>query len=130
MIQHGAKFRTEETKLWLDTGVPETVLSSNQYFLDHGNDNSSVASQRKSVAIIPPVFIAEDAIIEHACIGPYVSIAGGCEIRNAVIENTIIAEKSVISNIVMKDSMVGTKAQINNHSKRLFIGDNSITGDD
>ena len=49
MIEQGANFMIAETGLWLDTGVPETVFSSNRYFLAHGNDNSSAAQKRASV---------------------------------------------------------------------------------
>ncbi len=126
LINHGAKFTTKETKLWLDTGVPETVISSNRYFLEHGNANSEKASQRTGVSIIPPVYIAEDAVVEHSSIGPYVSVSGGCEIRNSVIENSIIGEKTTISNLVMKDSMIGQKVKLEGDAKRFFIGDNSI----
>ncbi len=66
LINHGAKFTTKETKLWLDTGVPETVISSNRYFLEHGNANSEKASQRTGVSIIPPVYIPKIGVEQSA----------------------------------------------------------------
>ena len=112
MIEQGANFTIAETGLWLDTGVPETVFSSNRYFLAHGNDNSSAAQKRASVTVIEPVFVAEDAIVENTVIGPYVSVASGAKIRNCVISNSIIAENTTIENQVLKDSLVGAKVRL------------------
>lgn len=126
MIKNGASFTTHETELWLDTGVPGTVFSSNQYFLAHGNDNTEIAKKRENVTIIGPVYVAEDAVIENAVIGPYVSIASGATIKNTVIANSIVAEDTVIANQVIKDSLIGAKVKLNGMEKSYFIGDNSI----
>jgi len=126
MIQKGAKFTIHETKLWLDTGVPETVFSTNRHFLDHGHDNTETAMKRKGVAIVPPVFIAEDATVENSVIGPYVSIASGCHIQNSVIENSIIAENTTIISEIIKDSLIGEKVNMKSSPAAYFIGDNSV----
>ena len=126
MIQHGAYFKTAETKLWLDTGVPETVFSSNWYFLAHGNDNGAEARKRPGVTVVDPVFIAADAIVENAVIGPYVSVASGAKISNAVIENSIIAENATIENQVISDSLIGAKVQLIGKKRSYFVGDNSV----
>ena len=125
MIQNGAKFVTHETNLWLDSGVPATVFSTNQYYLEHGHDNSELAQKRDGVSIIPPVFIAEDAEIEKAVIGPHVSIASRCKIRNSVIKNSIIAEDTEIENQVLKDSLIGSNVVLKGKESKYFIGDNS-----
>lgn len=126
MIKNGANFRTEETPLWLDTGVPETVISSNQHFLANGNDNSDQAAKRDGVTIIPPVYIAEDAVVEQSVIGPFVSIGAGSTIRQSVIENSVIGAQATIEKLILKDSLIGQKVQLEGESKRFFVGDNSI----
>ncbi len=125
MIQNGAKFIRRETNLWLDSGVPGTVFSTNQYYLDHGFDNTEKAQKRAGVTVIHPVFIAEDAEVEASVIGPHVSVASGCKIKNAVIQNSIIAENTVIENQVLKDSLIGSKVVLKANASKLFIGDNS-----
>lgn len=126
MIQHGANFTIAETKLWLDTGVPETVFSSNQYFLAHGNDNTAEAKMRPNLTVIEPVYISPDAEVTNSVVGPYVSIAAGTKIVNTVISNSIVAENSVIENQVIKDSLVGAKVKLGGREKSFFVGDNSI----
>ena len=125
MLKNGAVFRTEETDVWVDTGVPETVISTNRYFLAHGNDNSDAAAKRKGIVVIPPVYVADDAIVERSVIGPYVSIASGCEIRNAVLQDTIIDRNTKVSNVTMKESMIGTNVVIEKDEKKFFLGDNT-----
>lgn len=124
MIEDGAHITTKETKLWLDTGVPGTVFSTNQYYLDHGHDNTKEAEKREGVVIVPPVYIAPDAIVENAVVGPHVSIASGCEIRNTIIKNSVISEETVITNQVIKDSLIGKKVKLETEEKKFFIGDN------
>jgi len=47
-----------------------------------------------------------------------------------VIENSVIGEKTTIENLVIKDSLIGQKVQLEGESKRFFVGDNSILKND
>ncbi len=59
MLERGAKMRTQPVDVWLDAGMPDALLETNRYMLEHGHDNSAeAASAHPGVAIIPPVFIA------------------------------------------------------------------------
>jgi NDP-sugar pyrophosphorylase family protein len=42
-----------------------------------------------------------------------------------VIQNSIIAENTVIENQVLKDSLIGSKVVLKANASKLFIGDNS-----
>jgi glucose-1-phosphate thymidylyltransferase len=127
MLKHGAHFTTHETDLWLDSGVPGTVLSSNQYYLDHGFDNTAKAKKRQNVTFVGNVFIAADAEVENAVIGPSVSIASGCTIRNSVISNAVIGKNTSIHNKIIKDSLIGDNVKLESVAEKLFIGDNSTS---
>lgn len=127
MLKHGANFTTHETELWLDSGVPGTVFSSNQYYLDHGFDNTAEAKKRQNVTIIGNVYIAADAEVENAVIGPSVSIASGCKIRNSVISNAVIGKNTSISNKIIRDSLIGDNVKLESAAEKVFIGDNSAS---
>ncbi len=73
MIAEGSRFVTRTVDVWRDTGKPETVLETNRYLLENGNDNSQQVTCDQCV-IIPPVNIHSSAKIEHSIIGPYVTI--------------------------------------------------------
>ena len=53
----------------MDAGVPGTVISTNRFFLEQGNDNSAEAAKREGVVIIPPVYIDPTAVVERSVIG-------------------------------------------------------------
>lgn len=124
MLKNGAKFGIKETHVWVDAGVPETVISTNRYFLEQGNDNSVEAAKRPGVAVIPPVYIDKDALVERSVIGPYVSIAAGCEVRGCVLQDTILDKNTKITNLSLKETMLGAKVEISMEEKKLFLGDN------
>ena len=60
MIAEGSRFVTRTVDVWRDTGKPETVLDTNRYLLENGNDNSQQVTCDQCV-IIPPVNIHSSA---------------------------------------------------------------------
>ena len=60
------EFRINPVEVWLDAGIPDALLETNRYLLEHGHDNSvEAAKAHPGVAIIPPVFIHPSATIEN-----------------------------------------------------------------
>ena len=53
MLNNGAQVRAEMVDVWLDAGLPETVLETNQYLLEHGRDNTNSAKRRNRMTVIP-----------------------------------------------------------------------------
>ena len=124
LLEDGSHMGVKQIDVWLDTGIPEALLETNRYMLDHGHHNSAEAAS-DGVKIIPPVFIHESAKIESAVIGPHVSIGAGCEVSRAVISNSIIDEGSEIRNIVIEDSLLGRSVTLQGQALRLNLGDQS-----
>jgi glucose-1-phosphate thymidylyltransferase len=75
--------------------------------------------------VIPPCFIAKDVVITDSVVGPHVSIGKATTITKSVIENSIIQMHSSISNVNMKDSMIGSHANYQGSVRDLSIGDYS-----
>lgn len=128
MIDKGADLRTERVETWLDAGIPSTTLETNAYLLNHGHDNSRTASARKSVTIIPPVFIDETAEINNCVLGPHVSIGKGCKLDHVILENSIVANETTIENKILEGSLIGEHAVVNGHSENLNVGDHCKLG--
>lgn len=125
MLERGLKMRTVQIDTWLDAGVPATVLETNAYLLDHGHDNSSAAAQRPGVTIIPPVYIHPSAVVETSVIGPHVSIAAGCQVRDSRLTNSILEDYSQVSQVILDSSLVGRQAQVAGSPRTLNIGDHT-----
>jgi glucose-1-phosphate thymidylyltransferase len=124
MIEEGADFRAQPVDVWLDCGKPETVLATNRYLLEHGYDNSDQVSQ-KDVSIIPPVYIHPDAHLEHAIIGPNVTVSADCDISYSIIRNTIIDPGAHVHRVILDDSLIGGEAQVMGRYFTLNVGDSS-----
>ena len=124
MLERGDDFGIQETNAWVDAGVPGTVISTNRFFLDRGNDNSAEAAKREGVVIIPPVYIDPSAVVERSVIGPYVSIAADCKVTNCVLQDTILDKRTTVSNLVAHETMLGADVDAAGTDRKLFLGDN------
>ncbi len=125
MLGDGTRVRTEKVDLWLDAGTPETVLDTNRYLLEHGRDNTEQARQRQSVTVIPPVFIHETAQIESCVIGPYASIGPECQLKQAIIKNSILEEGTHVEEMNLENSLIGRNVHLRGQPVRLNLGDES-----
>jgi glucose-1-phosphate thymidylyltransferase len=127
MIPHGYRFVTSTVDEWRDTGKPETVLNTNRYLLDHGNDNSA-QTKCESCVIVPPVNIHPSAKIEHSVIGPYVTIGQECRIVRSIIRDSIIDAGAQIEESTMDRSLIGKEAVVTGRYRQFNVGDSAVVG--
>jgi glucose-1-phosphate thymidylyltransferase len=125
MMEGGLKLTPKQVEVWLDAGVPETVLETNRYLLENRLDSFPAISDQVGVEIIPPIYIHPDAHLENSRIGPYVSIAAGCQISASTIQNSIIEDNVDVIHSHLKGSLVGSRSKVANISGALNIGDDS-----
>ncbi|MCL5996369.1 MAG: sugar phosphate nucleotidyltransferase [Chloroflexi bacterium] len=129
MIEGGARLRPQTVDVWLDCGKPETVLATNRYLLEHGQDNSSLWRNNHCV-IMPPVHIHPTAKIERSVIGPHTTIAEGCHIVNSVVRDSIVDAGAYVSDHVLANSLIGRDAVLVGRPRRFNVGDSSVVGFD
>lgn len=126
LLERGQKFRVNPVDVWLDAGIPEALLETNRYLLEHGHDNSAEAAKaHPGAAIIPPVYIHPSANIESSVIGPHVSLGEECNLRQVVVQNSIFDEGAHVSHMVLDSSLLGRDVQIQGQTTRLNLGDSS-----
>jgi len=127
MINDGARLIARPVEVWKDCGKPETVLEANRYLLAQGHGNSEKV--RKMVTegslLIPPVHIDPTARIIHSIVGPYVTIAPRCEVRDSVIRDSIIDEGAHIADTMLEQSLIGKEALVKGRYQKLNVGDSS-----
>ena len=121
MLETGEQFNTFLVEGWYDCGKPETLLSTNKFLLEQYPMPSNIAGS----VIIPPCFIADNAKIENSIIGPYASIASGCEIRDSIIKNSIISDEAKVSKMLLNDSIIGNEAEVNGTFNKYNVGNSS-----
>jgi len=122
MINHGERFKTERVSVWKDCGTPAALLDTNRYLLEHGR--SYVGNLSQSIAI-PPVYIADTALIENSVIGPHVSVAAGVVVRDSRIRDSIINAGAHIQNVTLHNSLIGADAYVEGTFQELNVGEAS-----
>ena len=127
MIEKRCKFVTRTVSQWRDTGKPETVLDTNRYLLENGNDNSA-QYQCDTCVIVPPVNIHPSVAIEESVIGPHVTIGPDCKITRSVIRNSIIDAGAEIVETIMDQSLVGKEAVVRGRYRQFNVGDSALVG--
>ena len=127
LLENGARFRTQTVDWWLDAGTIAATLETNRILLDKLNPP---VTPRPGVTIIPPCAIADDAVLENAVIGPHVSIAAGCVVRNSRVEASILEAEARLEEVAIRDALIGRKARVSGCGAdgaplALNIGDNA-----
>ena len=125
MLERGLKMRTQSVDIWLDAGTPDALLETNRYLLQNGRDNSAEALKRPNMVIIPPVFIHPTACVEESILGPNVSIGAGCCVRQSIIRESILEDDAQASSIILENSLIGRRAQLNRRAGVINAGDNT-----
>jgi glucose-1-phosphate thymidylyltransferase len=127
LLEKGALIRTERVDTWLDTGTIDATLETNRYLLKRMH---AEPEPRANVKILPPVFIHPSAEVNEAVIGPDVTIGPNCKIDQAVIQDSIIEEGTLIRQAALSHSFIGRNCVVVGQSNKeeaasLNIGDNS-----
>ena len=121
MIYKGEKFTTFPVEGWYDCGKPETLLSTNRYLLD----GKSTYKTPEGAVIIPPAFVAENAIVERSVIGPYTTVASGATVIDSVVRDSIISDGATVTASTLEQSIIGNNAIVKGKFSRLNVGDSS-----
>jgi glucose-1-phosphate thymidylyltransferase len=126
MIDRGAKLLPKQVGVWLDAGVPDTVLETNRYLLENKLSNAIEVRIPDDVELIPPVYIHPTAQIRKSKIGPHVSVGSGCRVEDSQIDNSIIETGAVINSSRLSGALVGERAQIKGVNGAVIVGDDSL----
>lgn len=125
MIRNGLRMRPETVDNWLDAGLPDTVLASNRYLLEHGRDNTAELKLGNDVTILPPVYIHLDATVQNSTIGPCVSIGAGSIVEDSVIADSILEPGAQVRGSTLKASILGVDTYVEGIEGSVNLGDHA-----
>ncbi len=69
--------------------------------------------------------MAATAAVENSVIGPYVTIAEGARVRNAVLQETIVNANARVERVLLENSIIGENAAVTGRRGRINLGDSS-----
>lgn len=121
MLEEGEEMHTFPVDGWFDCGKPDTLLATNHHLLAR----TSHFRPRERCIFIPPVFVADSAVVVDSIIGPDVSIDEEARVRSAIVRNSIVSRKADVRNVVLGDSIIGVSAVVDGPTTCLNVGDSS-----
>ena len=125
MIGKGMKLKPKSVDIWLDAGLPETVLDANRYLLENRRENFRALDLAADVELVPPVHIHPSARVRNSKIGPHASIGPDCQVEDSQVKNSIIEAGAVIESSHLQASLVGERVTISGVRGSLLVGDDS-----
>ncbi len=148
LLDHGHRvLHTVLEGWWIDTGKKDPLLESNRYVLetierriDGAVEGTSTIEGRVVVEagarivdsrVRGPVVVGPGTTIESSYVGPFTSIAAGCEIRDSELEHSVVLEQSRIIGVrPITDSLIGREVEVTRSGQRpralrLMLGDHS-----
>jgi len=122
MVDSGEKLQTFPVDRWFDCGTPEALLRANRDLLDFAPPPSI---QIPGSVVIPPSAVARTAVVEGSILGPYVTVAEGARVTNAVIQESIISANARVESVLLEHSIIGDNAVVTGRRGRINLGDSS-----
>jgi len=122
LIKKDEHFKVVKISKWFDCGTTDALLETNRHLLIRTHH----VKPRKGCIVIPPVFIADTAQINHSVIGPNVSVGENVQISHAIIKDAIINSRASVTNALLTGSIIGEKAGVKGGFKKLSVSDHSV----
>lgn len=129
MKAKGLAFVPGQVDEWMDCGNKDVTVLTNKKVLEFSlQDGENLVSSDvllENAEIIQPCYIGAGVKLKNTKVGPYVSLGDGCVVENSTIENSLIQQKTTISNANLYNAMIGSNAVYNGKFTSVSIGDYS-----
>ena len=123
MIDKGAKIRVIDVEGWYDAGKLDTLLDTNRVMLEKGYGRTIECP--KGSEIRQPVYIEDDVTLRNAVIGPNVSVGAGSVIEGSTLRDTIVGTKAQIRRSTLTNSLIGDEVIVEGVSGEMTLSDHS-----
>lgn len=124
--QKGAKFSLGKVNDWMDCGNKNITVETNGKILNYEKEEMAkipASAVVENSVIIPPCYIGENVKIINSVVGPKVSLGNNTVVNNSIINNTLVQEKTEITNANLSNSMIGNNAKYVGENKDISLGD-------
>lgn len=124
----GTKFKTAHLDEWLDCGNKDAIIHTTRRILDINFEGKNYIAQDadvKNSVILEPCYIGPGSVINHAIVGPYVSIGDQSKIERSVVESSVIQDNTTLKHANFKNTMIGNYAVFKGNQMELSMGDYS-----
>jgi glucose-1-phosphate thymidylyltransferase len=123
MIDKGAKIRVIDVEGWYDAGKLDTLLDTNRVMLEKGHGRTMLCP--KGSEIREPVYIEANVTLKDSVVGPNVSIGEGSVIEGSTLRDTIVGTKAQIRRSTLTASLLGDEVIVEGVTGQLTVGDHA-----
>ncbi|MGQ9818425.1 MAG: sugar phosphate nucleotidyltransferase [Candidatus Kapaibacteriales bacterium] len=121
MIDRGEEFSTYLVDGWYDCGKFDSLLDTNKILLAKFSSFPKIPD----TVVIPPVFIANDAVVHRSIIGPYATVASKATVLDSIVRNSIVSSGARVEAYLLNDSIIGNNAIVRGHFYRFNVANSS-----
>jgi glucose-1-phosphate thymidylyltransferase len=128
LTEDGVVFKPGTVDEWLDCGNKEVTVETNQRVLEHDLEAGRLQNLSMEIVdsvVIQPCYIGPNVRIEKSVVGPHVSIGEGSVVSGVCIQNSIVGQKSHLSQVSLAGAMIGSHTTYSGRAKDLSLGDYS-----
>jgi glucose-1-phosphate thymidylyltransferase len=128
LLKQGKTFRPGTVTDWMDCGNKAITVETNNKMLGYLEGKPELRGENitlENSEIIEPCYIGSNVVLKNAKIGPNVSLGDNCTVEDATIEGSLVQTNSTITNINLKDSMIGNHAHVDGRWTSVSLGDYS-----
>ncbi|MCC6401024.1 MAG: hypothetical protein IT227_09715 [Flavobacteriales bacterium] len=97
-------------------------------FLKDSKDLVSPQLKSTHSVVIPPCFIGDGVELVNSVVGPNVSIEAGTVITGSVVRDSILRGGVRVQDAVIANSMIGERAVVTGRAMDLSLGDDATVG--
>ncbi len=125
MKNKGLKFYPGEVIEWLDCGNKDATVYTNRRVLSYDVSATGLRQHLllNNSIVIEPCFIGNNVVLANSIVGPHVSLGDNVTITDSRIENSIVQEKTSITNFIAGNAMIGKNAIVKGTSHDVSLGD-------
>jgi glucose-1-phosphate thymidylyltransferase len=123
MLTKGIKMKTFNVENWYDCGKKDVLIETNSILLKRVRQKTNYKFE--NTIIVPPVHIADGCKISNSIIGPNVSIGENALINFSIIKESLIGPGAQIENAVLHKSLIGNDSSYRGNIHNLNIGDSA-----
>ena len=128
LLKQGKVFKPGTVNDWMDCGNKAITVETNSKMLGYLEGKDELRGENitlENSTIIEPCYIGSNVVLKNATVGPNVSLGDDCVVEDATIGGSLIQTNSTITNINLKDSMIGNHAHVDGRWTSLSLGDYS-----
>ncbi len=125
MLDTGHEMHAAQVERWYDCGDPEVLLHTNKVLLSKRGYAESEPPAFDGTIFIHPVSVGKDCQIQHAIIGPHVSIGDGVVIERTILSDSIIGRRAQLRHISLQHSVVGNDTKLTGQPRTINIGEHT-----